>query len=72
LEASEGECYVKKGRASSAQREERDHPIDPVPSGFIRRRFLAFLDMGSAALAAGSARGLTSYVQGEEQGSQSE
>jgi uncharacterized protein DUF839 len=70
LETSERECYVKKGRASSAQREEHDHPIDPVPSGLIRRRFLAVLDTGSASLAAGSARVLTSYVQGEEQGSQ--
>jgi hypothetical protein len=61
---------VKKGRASSAQREEHDHPTDPVPSGLIRRRFLAVLNTGSASLAAGSARVLTSYVQGEEQGSQ--
>jgi hypothetical protein len=70
LETSERECYVKKGRASSAQREEHDHPIDPVPSGLIRRWFLAVLNTGSASLAAGSARVLTSYVQGEEQGSQ--
>jgi hypothetical protein len=61
---------VKKGRASSAQREEHDHPTDPVPSGLIRRRFLAVLNTGSASLAARSARVLTSYVQGEEQGSQ--
>jgi Bacterial protein of unknown function (DUF839) len=61
---------VKKGRASSAQREEHDHPIDPMPSGLIRRRFLAVLDTGSAALAARSARVLTRYVQGEERGSQ--
>jgi hypothetical protein len=61
---------VKNGRASSAQREEHDHPTDPVPSGLIRRRFLAVLNTGSASLAARSARVLTSYVQGEEQGSQ--
>jgi hypothetical protein len=36
----------------------------------IRRRFLAVLNTGSASLAARSARVLTSYVQGEEQGSQ--
>jgi hypothetical protein len=70
LETSERECYVKKGRASSAQREEHDHPIDPVPSRLIRRRVLVVLDTGSASLAAGNARVLTSYVQGEEQGSQ--
>jgi uncharacterized protein len=35
----------------------------------IRRWFLAFLGTGSAALAAGSARVLTSCAQGEEQGS---
>jgi Bacterial protein of unknown function (DUF839) len=70
LETSERECYVKKGRASSAQREEHDHPIDPVPSGLIRRRVLVVVDTGSASLAAGNARVLTSYVQGEEQGSQ--
>ena len=48
---------MKKG--PSVQRtegEKRDHPIDPVPSGLIRRRFLTFLGTGSAALAAGSAR----------------
>ena len=61
---------MKKGQASSAQREEHDHPIEPVPSGLIRWRFLVVLDTGSAALTAGSARVLTSYVQGEEQGSQ--
>jgi hypothetical protein len=70
LETSERQTYVKKGRASSAQREEHDHPTDPVPSGLIRRRFLAVLNTGSASLAARSARVLTSYVQGEEQGSQ--
>jgi hypothetical protein len=70
LETSERQCYVKNGRASSAQREENDHPTDPVPSGLIRRRFLAVLNTGSASLAARSARVLTSYVQGEEQGSQ--
>jgi hypothetical protein len=70
LETSERKCYVNKGRASSAQREEHDHPIDPMPSGLLRRRFLAVLDTGSAALAARSARVLASYVQGEEQGSQ--
>jgi secreted PhoX family phosphatase len=36
----------------------------------IRRRVLVVLDTGSASLAAGNARVLTSYVQGEEQGSQ--
>ena len=41
-----------------------------MPSGLLRRRFLAVLDTGSAALAARSARVLASYVQGEEQGSQ--
>jgi hypothetical protein len=61
---------MKKGQVSSAQREEHDHPIDPVPSGLIRWPFLAVLDTGSAALDAGSARVLTSYVQDKEQGSQ--
>jgi Bacterial protein of unknown function (DUF839) len=61
---------VKKGRASSAQKEEHDHPIDPMPSELIRRRFLAVHDTGSAALAARSARVLTRYVRGEEEGSQ--
>jgi uncharacterized protein len=71
LETSERKWYVKKG--PSVQRtkgEKRDHPIDPVPSGLIQRRFLTFLGTGSAALAAGSARALTSCAQGEEQGYQ--
>jgi hypothetical protein len=38
----------------------------------IRRRFLTFLGTCSAALAAGSARVLTSCAQGEEQGSQND
>jgi uncharacterized protein len=70
LETSEREYYVKKGRASSAQRKKHDDLIDPMPSALLRRRFLAVLDTGSAALAARSARVLTSYAQGEEQRSQ--
>jgi len=61
---------LKKG--PSVQRtngEKRDHPIEPVPSGLIRRQFLTFLGKDSAALAAGSARALTRCAQGEEQGS---
>jgi hypothetical protein len=70
LETSERKWYVKKG--PSVQRtkgEKRDHPIEPVLSGLIRRRFLIFLGTGSAALAAGSASALTSCAQSEEQGS---
>jgi hypothetical protein len=71
LETSERKWYVKKG--PSVQRtkgEKRDHPIEPVLSGLIRRRFLTFLGTGSAALAVGSASALTSCEQGEEQGYQ--
>jgi hypothetical protein len=73
LETSERKWYVKKG--PSVQRtkgEKRDHPIDPVPSGLIRLRFLTFLGTGSPALAVGSARALTSCAQGEEQRSKDE
>ena len=59
----------EKAERPAHKGEERDHPIDPMPSGLLRRRFLAVLDTGSAALAARSARVLASYVQGEEQGS---
>ena len=71
METSERKWYVKKG--PSVQRtkgEKRDHPIEPVLSGLIRRRFLTFLGTGSAALAVGSASALTSCEQGEEQGYQ--
>ena len=64
---------MKKG--PSVQRttgEKRDHPIEPVSSGLIRRRFLTFLGTGSAALAAESASAFTSCAQGEEQGSQTD
>jgi secreted PhoX family phosphatase len=70
LETSEREWYVKKSpRVQRTKTEKRDHPIEPVPSGLIRRRSLTFLDTGSAGLAAGSTRVLTSCAQGEEQGS---
>jgi hypothetical protein len=69
LETSERERYLKKEPSVQRTKEEkRDHPTGRVPSGLIRRRFLNFLATGSAALAAGSARGLTSYARGEEQG----
>jgi hypothetical protein len=61
---------VKKG--PSVQRtkgEKRDNPIEPVPSGLIRRRFFTIPGTGSAALGAGSASALTSCAKGEEQGS---
>ena len=37
------------------KREKRGRPLEPVPAGMTRRRFLTFLGAGSAALAAGSA-----------------
>jgi hypothetical protein len=61
LDSSERECYLKK--EPSVQRtkgEKPDHPIDPLSSGLIRRRFLTFLGTGSAALTPGSARVLSS------------
>ena len=62
---------MKKGPSvQRTKREKRDHPIEPVLSGLIRRRFLTFLGTGSAALAVGSASALTSCEQGEEQGYQ--
>jgi hypothetical protein len=62
--------YVKKRPSvQRTKREKRDHPIEPVPSGLIRWRFLTFLGTGSAAMAASTARVLTSCAQGEEQGS---
>jgi hypothetical protein len=36
--------------------EKRDHPVDPVPGGMIRRQSLTFLGTGSAAMTPGSAR----------------
>jgi hypothetical protein len=70
LETSERECYLKKEPSfQRTEGEKRDHPTGWVPSGLIRRRFLTILGTGSSALAAGSARGLTSCAQGEEQGS---
>jgi secreted PhoX family phosphatase len=41
------------------KREKRDRRIEPAPAGMTRRRFLTFLGVGSAALAAGSAGILT-------------
>jgi hypothetical protein len=51
LETSERKWYVKQG--PSVQRtkgEKRDHPIESVPGGLIRRRFHTFLGTDSAAL----------------------
>src|SRR5918997_2646058 len=68
---SEREWYVaKEPSVQRTKRDKRDHPIEPVPSGLSRRRFLTFLGTGSAALAAGSAGVLTGCAEGEEQGSQ--
>ena len=60
---------AKEPSVQRTKREKRDHPIEPVPSGLSRRRFLTFLGTGSAALAAGSAGGLSGCAQGKEQGS---
>ncbi len=60
---------AKESSVQRIKREKRLHPIEPVPSGLSRRRFLTFLGTGSAALAAGSAGVLTSCAEGEEQGS---
>jgi secreted PhoX family phosphatase len=49
--------------------EKRNLPVEPVPGGMSRRRFLTFLGTGSTALAAGSAGVLTGCAQSEEQGS---
>jgi uncharacterized protein DUF839 len=71
LETSETEWYVaKEPSVQHTKTEKRDHPIEPVPSGLRRRRFLTFLGTGSAALAAGSDGVLSGCAQGEEQGSQ--
>jgi secreted PhoX family phosphatase len=60
---------AKEPSVQRTKREKRDHPIEPVPSGLSRRRFLTFLGTGSAALAAGSAGVLSGCAQGKEQGS---
>lgn len=60
---------AKEPSVQRTKREKRLHPIEPVPSGLSRRRFLTFLGTGSAALAAGSAGVLSGCAPGEEQGS---
>ena len=59
----------KEPSVQRTKREKRLHPVEPVPSGLSRRRFLTFLGTGSAALAAGSAGVLSGCAQGKEQGS---
>jgi hypothetical protein len=49
---------MKKGQASSAPREEHDHPIEPVPSGLIRWRFLVVLDTGVCGADRGERQGV--------------
>jgi hypothetical protein len=49
--------YVKKRPSVwRTEGEKRDHPIEPAPSRFVRRRFPTYLGTGSTAPAAGSTR----------------